>query len=290
MKASAIPELDRMMELADGRTLAWSEWGDLGGRPVVLLSGTPGSRLCCPDVDATEAAGVRLITIDRPGYGRSDPRPGLTTLSWVDDYVELVDHLALPPCPVVGWSGGGAYALASGYRLPGRVTSVGLAATPGPMTGPPGFLDDFSPEGRANIELFRRDRAAGIEAIARRRETFRGDVWQGFSAGVFPEADAPLLARSDVQETMRTYLNESARQGPVGWVDDDIAEATGDGFSIAEIQPEVHIWIGGVDDWVPRSHADHMVEMIPRTTLVSFPSGGHLFPFEHWAEMLAALH
>ena len=75
-----------MMELADGRTLAWTEWGDLGGRPVVLLNGTPGSRLCCPDVDATEAAGVRLITIDWPGYGRSDPRPGLTTLSWVDDY------------------------------------------------------------------------------------------------------------------------------------------------------------------------------------------------------------
>ncbi len=56
MKASSIPKLDRTMELADGRTLAWSEWGDLGGRPVVLLLGTPGSRLCCPDVDATEAA------------------------------------------------------------------------------------------------------------------------------------------------------------------------------------------------------------------------------------------
>jgi pimeloyl-ACP methyl ester carboxylesterase len=289
VKASAIPKLDQMVRLADGRTLAWSEWGDLGGKPVVLLNGTPGSRHCCPDVDATEAAGVRLITIDRPGYGRSDPRPGLTTLNWVDDFVELIDHLALPPCPVVGWSGGGAYALASGYRLPERVTSVGLAASPGPMTGPPGFLDDFSPDGRANYELFQRDRAAGIEAIARRRETFRGDVWQGFSAGVFPEADAPLLARPDVQETMRTYLSESARQGPVGWVEDDIAEATGDGFCIAEIRPEVHIWIGGADDWVPRSHADHMVAMIPRTTLVSFPGGGHLFPFEHWAEMLAAL-
>jgi len=57
MKASATPKLDRTMELADGRTLAFSEWGDLGGRPVVLLHGTPGSRLECPDADATEAAG-----------------------------------------------------------------------------------------------------------------------------------------------------------------------------------------------------------------------------------------
>jgi pimeloyl-ACP methyl ester carboxylesterase len=98
-----------------------------------------------------------------------------------------------------------------------------------------------------------------------------------------------VLARPDVQETMRTFLNESARQGPVGWAEDDIAEATGDGFSIAEIRPEVHIWIGSADDWVPRSHADYMVAMIPRTTFLSFPGAGHLFPFDHWAEMLAAL-
>jgi hypothetical protein len=29
--------------------------------------------------------------------------------------------------------------------------------------------------------------------------------------------------------------------------------------------------------------------MIPRATLVSFPGEGHLFPFDHWGEMLAAL-
>jgi pimeloyl-ACP methyl ester carboxylesterase len=289
MRASATPRLDRTMELRDGRTLAWTEWGDLGGRPVVLLHGTPGSRLQCPDVDATEAAGVRLITPDRPGYGRSDPRPGLTLLAWADDYLELVDQLELPPCPVVGWSGGGVYALACAYRLPKRVSSVGLAASPGPVTEVPGALDEFSPERRAAYELFQRDRTAGIEAITRRHESFHGDVWRLFAGG-FPEADAPLLARADVEETMRTLVNESARQGPVGLAEDDIAEASPAGFSVADIRQEVHIWIGGADDWVSRSHADYFVATIPRTILVSIPGGGHLFPFDHWAEMLATLH
>jgi pimeloyl-ACP methyl ester carboxylesterase len=289
VKATATPKRDSTMELADGRTLAWSEWGDPDGRPLVLLHGTPGSRLLCPDEDATEAARVRLITIDRPGYGCSDPQPGLTTLGWVDDYLELVEHLDLPPCPVVGWSGGGAYALACSYRLPERISSVGLAASPGPVTEVPGAFDEFSPEGRANYELFQRDRAAGIEAITRRRASFRGDVWGAFFAGNFPEADAPLLVRPDVQATMRTFLNESARQGPTGWADDDIAEASPLGFSVADIRPEVHIWIGGADAWVSRNHADYMVATIPRATLVSFPGGGHLFPFDRWDEMLPAL-
>jgi pimeloyl-ACP methyl ester carboxylesterase len=255
---------------------------------VVLLHGTPGSRLQCPDVDATEAAGVRLIVPDRPGYGRSDRRPGLTLLTWADDYLDLADHLHLPPHPVIGWSGGGVYALACAYRLPGRVSSVGLAASPGPVTEVPGALDEVSPEHRNAYELFQRDRAAGAEAIARRHASFHGDVWRLFAGG-FPDADGPLLARPDVEETMRTLVNESARQGPVGLVDDDITEASPDGFSVADIQQEVHIWIGGADDWVSRSHADYFVATIPRTTLVTFAGGGHLFPFDHWAEMLAAL-
>ena len=289
MKATATPKLDRTMELADGRTLAFSEWGDLRGRPVVLLHGKPVSRLCCPDVDATEAAGVRLITIDRPGYGRSDPRPDRTRLNWVDDYVELADHLELPPCPVVGWSAGGPYALACAYRLPERVSSIGLAGSLG-LTGEVlGALDEFSPEGRANYELFQRDRAAGIEAITRRRQSYAGDAWQAVFTESWGDADDRLLARPDVLEAMKECLREGARQGSAGYVEDEIADAGPDGFTVADIRQEVHVWIGGADPQVSRLHADYLVATIPRATLVSFPGEGHLFPFDHWGEMLAAL-
>jgi len=66
--------VDRAVRLADDRVVQIAEWGTPDRPPVVFMHGTPGSRLFCPDLAATERAGVRLISFDRAGYGRSDPR------------------------------------------------------------------------------------------------------------------------------------------------------------------------------------------------------------------------
>src|SRR5215469_10399612 len=79
------PYADEVLALADGRKLAWAEWGDPRGSPLVFLHPCPGSRMLCPDQAATEAAGVRLITVDRPGYGRSDPVAEPTVPGFADD-------------------------------------------------------------------------------------------------------------------------------------------------------------------------------------------------------------
>src|ERR1700733_16110307 len=62
-----------LVESADGRKLAVKESGNPSGWPVFLLHGTPGSRLGpFPRAQVLYELGVRLITFDRPGYGRSD--------------------------------------------------------------------------------------------------------------------------------------------------------------------------------------------------------------------------
>ena len=83
-----MPAIDR-----GGRTLAFEDTGEPGGRPVVLFHGAPGSRLFSPDPAATAAAGVRLITFDRPGYGRSDPLVDRRVADAAADVVALLDHL-----------------------------------------------------------------------------------------------------------------------------------------------------------------------------------------------------
>lgn len=161
--ATATPKLDRTIQLRDGRTMGFAECGDLTGRPVVLLHGEPGSRLFCPDERATEQARVRLITIDRSGYGRSDPRPDPTVLGWASDFAEFIGLLDLPPCPVVGWSGGGPYALAAAFHAPDRLSVVGLAASVGPLDDVPGQWDEVPPEGRVqNAMLSRRSKYHGL--------------------------------------------------------------------------------------------------------------------------------
>jgi pimeloyl-ACP methyl ester carboxylesterase len=92
---------DGGLSLPDGRSLAYAEWGTSSGPPVLLFHGGPGSRLFCPDYEATMSSGVRLITIDRPGFGGSDPHPGRTLLSWADDVAGLADALHLDRFAVI---------------------------------------------------------------------------------------------------------------------------------------------------------------------------------------------
>ena len=74
---ASTPLREGSCRLRDGRSLAFAEWGAADGDPLLAFHGAPGSRLWCPDDfqpgKTTTEAGVRLITVDRPGYGRSDP-------------------------------------------------------------------------------------------------------------------------------------------------------------------------------------------------------------------------
>ena len=269
--------------------MAYCEWGDLDGKPVVLLHGAPGFRLFCPDERATKTAGVRLLTIDRPGYRPSDPRPGRALLEWPDDYIELADQLDLPACSVVGWSAGGKYALALGFRAPDRVTTIGVAGSPGPIAEVPGALDELSLEDRDVLALLTRDRAAGLAAISKSFAWYAGDGWETMFAESWGDADDRLLQEPGVLEAMKALVREGARQGPAGFAADHFAWMTPWDFSLAEVRQLVHVWCAGSDVQVARTNADYLAESIPRTTLVTFEAAGHLFPISHWGEMLAAL-
>ena len=291
MTATATPKLDRTIELRDGRTLAYSEWGDLRGRPVIHHGGRPGSRLLCPDEQATDAAGVRLITIDRPGYGLSDPRLHRTYRDWVQDYVEFAERLDLPACPVMGWSGGGPYALASAVYAPGRVTSVGLAAIETPLDDDPGGWDQVDPEFRTLIESLRRDPEAAMAGI-RQRYQWYADGWESWVASLSTDPtdpDFPVNSRPDVKEAMTACFREAARQGSTGLIEDAVAVLRPWGFALADVVQPVHIWWGEADPVNAVRTGHWLATAFPRATLVTYPGEGHMAPVSHWGEMLAAL-
>jgi pimeloyl-ACP methyl ester carboxylesterase len=69
------PRYVGVVTLADGRDLAFAEFGDPTGRPVLWLHGTPGScRQVAPAaVQAAIDDGARIIGVARPGAGNSSP-------------------------------------------------------------------------------------------------------------------------------------------------------------------------------------------------------------------------
>ena len=290
-RVTAHPRADRTLTLADGRALAFAEWGDLEGRPVFLFHGRPGSRLLCPDEEATEAAGVRLITVDRPGYGRSDPRPGRTLLDWADDMEELADQLELERLPVIGWSSGGPHALACAVRIPTRVTAIGLAASPGPCDAVPGAWEKLPEEVRVLTELLRKDPSAALEGIRKRGQRFADDPESLLAPGWAgpDDPDDTLLADPEILAPMQAWMCEAARQGTAGYVEDWIAEQQPWGFDLSDIDHEAHVWWGERDALVSRAHADYLSSTLPNATRNTYPDDGHLVPVTRWQEMLGSL-
>jgi pimeloyl-ACP methyl ester carboxylesterase len=288
MKATARPHADATITLADGRTLAYCEWGNPSGSPVLLAHGGPGSRLLCPDEGATAAAGVRLLTVDRPGYGASDPRPDPSLLGWANDVQALADRLGLERFAVVGWSAGGGYALACAACMPERISAVGLASCEGPYDQVPGALaEGMTPEERTLFERIRHDPVAARGEVAAHVGWYQDPdtIWEWEP----PAVDVPILARPDVRDALTQMFREGARQGVGGLVDDWVALSLPWGFTFADIRVPVAVWHGELDHLVGPAHAHYLSAVLPNATLVLYPADGHLLLLQHWGEILAAV-
>lgn len=130
------------IKLADGRVLAYAEWGPSNGWPLLHFHGIPDGRFSWGAGPACEDRGIRLIAIDRPGVGRSDPKPGRSVADWAADVKELAGQLEVDRFSVSGQSAGGPYALACASRLTDRVRSAALISGVGPLDQP-GFVEQM---------------------------------------------------------------------------------------------------------------------------------------------------
>ena len=131
------PRVDASIILPDGRRLGFAEYGDAGGRPVFLFHGNPGSRFEWMRVaDPKTLRGLRTIAPERPGFGVSDFLPGRSHLDWAQDVMALADNLELDSFSVIGFSSGGAHALACAAAMPARVDTLGLISCVAPLEVP----------------------------------------------------------------------------------------------------------------------------------------------------------
>lgn len=115
--------------LPDGRQLGYCSVGK--GRPVIYFHGTASSRLEVLLLkDMAQSAGLQIIGIDRPGYGLSTYRKLYSLSDFNGDVTFLADYLGFERFSVVGWSGGGAFALAYTAQNPYRITKAVVADAP----------------------------------------------------------------------------------------------------------------------------------------------------------------
>ena len=115
--------------------LTGASWGLQNMATLFFFHGFPSSRLEGAGVDKlVRRHNIRLISVDRPGFGLSTFQPGRRILDWPTDVEALATHLNLKRFAVLGGSGGGPYAVACAYSLPPEMLSSFNVATSSPST------------------------------------------------------------------------------------------------------------------------------------------------------------
>ena len=260
-----------------GRDVAYADWGDPRGFPVVVLHGTPGSRLGrWSDPAALAATGIRQIGINRPGYGGSTRLPGRTVADAVPDVLVVADALGLGRFTVSGASGGGPFALAVAALAPERVVRCRVTSSVAPI-GIPGFFNGMDPHNITEWELVLAGQ--GLPEVTRRVDLMRERVVANpstiFADFALPATDRTALAEQAAFEVRRESLLE-ALTTPFGWYDDDLAFTQPWGSYLTSITAPVEVRYGRRDVLVPPSHGDWLARAIPHAEVTSWPDHGHL--------------
>jgi pimeloyl-ACP methyl ester carboxylesterase len=284
---------DKQITLHDGRRLGYAEYGDPDGEPLIYFHGFPSSRLeagLCQE--GARRRQVRVIAIDRPGYGLSDFKPERQISDWPDDVVELAGLLGLERFALLGVSGGGPYALACAWKIPQRLTVVGIVCGLGPVYDHH-VLDTMRWHARLAFTLARRSRwllslaYGGVLAnvvLACPEIAYR---WLTITAS---PTDRGVLRRPEVKMRLLASLLESLRQGAEGVLRDAVLYAQDWGFAIEDIEMNIDLWHGENDRIVPRYHADMFASTLARGRLRILPNEGHFsLPIQHCDAILEGL-
>ncbi len=277
--------------LRDGRRIGYAEYGWPGGPAYFYFHGHPGSRLEAAFAEpAAQAAGVRVVALDRPGYGRSDFQPGRTMLDWPGDVEQVADQLGVDRFSVVGSSGGGPYALACAYRLPDRVGRAAVISGVGPYHVP-GITRGMRWQNRIAFRWGARWPALprALMRSMRRNIQARPERTVEAIARAMSPVDARIVRRPEVRELLAMDLAEAFRSGAEGAAWDVVVLGRRWGFALRDIQPTVDLWQGEADVLVPPAMGRHQAAQIPHCTAHILPGEGHLLVIDHIEDIIAVL-
>ena len=270
------------ISLTDGRKVQLEEYGDASGRPALWFHGAFSSRLeaWCLDVPAQEL-GLRVLSLDRPGVGGSDPHPGRTVVGYADDVEQVLDALDIERAAVGGLSNGGMYTMAVASLLPDRV----LRAVPYNSSTPiadAAARAALSRTARLSYAFMQR-RGDKVEGLLTKKP---GRIATALARRTNP--DAHLLDDPQILAAHEANIAEALRQAGNGYLRTEIQHCSGPwGFDHRAVQVPVTVVSGEKDAGL--GYAKVWAQELPDARLVTVPGGHGGMPEPVVARRLAEL-
>jgi pimeloyl-ACP methyl ester carboxylesterase len=278
----------QVIVLPDGRKLGYTKIGK--GTPVIYFHGTSSSRLEVLLLkNLANNAQLQLIGVDRPGYGLSSYKPRKNLQDFNDDINCLATYLGFERFAVLGWSGGGVFALSYCAYNPNRVTKLVLV-------GAPSLPFDVStahnmPLARYIMKLPYVGELA-MRQLSRQLLKANGDT-KAFLATpqgkqlLHGASSSDLTFFNNLQWLSQMYhsMAEAFHQGNIGVkavVDEHQIFVKPWDLPFSAINGEnMWIWHGAQDLTCRVNNAYEIAKVVPNSKLEIFSNSGHCVMFEH---------
>lgn len=285
---------DDVLVRANGDRIAFSEYGDGAGEPVIFCHGWPSSRLMAELTDdAARELGVRIISPDRPGIAGSSFVEHRALLDWAPLVNELADHLELTTFRLLAISGGAPYAYAAAWALPQRVRAIAV------VSGAPHIAELKDHAGlwalyrwllRANAKLPPRVSRWGFRAARPFLSLRPPRRSRPVLLRLLQECDAECLRDKRAFEACFESQRRAWETSAEGVLADAELFARPWGFSLRELRVPVRLWHGDRDRSFSVAVAKETAEQIPNCALRIIENAGHYStPIRHMREILVDL-
>jgi pimeloyl-ACP methyl ester carboxylesterase len=260
------------------------------GPAIVHCHGTPGGRLL--SYELPEVAGLVHVSLDRPGFGLSDPFPGRRVADHAGDVERVLDHLGIERVSAFGWSGGGPHALGLGARLPGRVARVAVLGSHAPGDDPSsGDVEGMAEINVESYRMLREDPEADRADCEAQAQAFKRDpeTWLERIRAVVDPVDAAVAAEEPQRARMIAQLRDAFQKGGEGWFEDHLQTIQPWGFAFEDVRVEVQLWHGELDRLVPVAQGRRVAGRLPRCEAFFLPRDGHISLMSRLPEIVSWL-
>ena len=286
---------ENLIELEDGAVVAFEEYGDANGVPVMFCHGWPSSRTMAQLTDEpARELGIRIISADRPGISASSLQPDRKLTDWPRLVDRITDYLGIHDFRMLAISGGAPYAYATATAMPQRVRAIAIVGGAPPLAE----INDSNgllPLYRWMLALYRTQPRLlrRLFYLARPVLSLRPPLRFRpvlLKMLLMRPCDAESLRDAAAFEAIFESQRRAWRASAEGVVADAQIYAQPWGFAIEDVRVPVRLWHGKEDRAFSVHLAEELANRLPNCHARFVDDAGHYsLPIRHMRDILKDL-